>query len=117
MAAGILDSWLPSPINWLAVTIPDLSTLNLLVPPTCKSISNDSPALFVSTMFSLIPVNITLALFHVCVRLTGALLEMLPLAILKFASVPTLVIFGCPAFDTVTAVKADVELPTILPKK
>ena len=94
-----------------------MSTLNLLVLPTCKSINNDSPALLVSTMFSLIPVNTALALFHVWVKVKGALLETLPFATLKLVSVPTDVILGCGPVVTVPAVIAEVALPTILPKK
>jgi hypothetical protein len=57
----------PSPVTVCACP-PAFEIENLLTPPTCKSISNDAVALFVSVMFSLIPVNVVPIAVHVCRR-------------------------------------------------
>ena len=50
------------------VVSPALLTLNLLLPPTCKSSSSDALAEEVSVTFILMAVNVVAPAFHVCVR-------------------------------------------------
>ena len=52
-----------------SVRAPAFVTLNLLIPPTCKSIKREPLAEAVSVMFSLIPVNVVPNAFQVCVEL------------------------------------------------
>ena len=65
-----------------------LPILNLLLPPTCKSINSEPAAEAVSVTLSLMPVNVVETLFHVVVRFEiGTFAMMVPYA--KYVSVIT----------------------------
>src|SRR3990167_9554349 len=53
------------------IAAPSLRTANLLVPPTCKSISRLAATLAVSVTLTFQPTNVTPAAFHVCVSVIG----------------------------------------------
>ena len=89
------------------VRLPPLSTMNLLVPPTCKSNSLLVCVLPESVMFSYIPVNVVLGLFHVCITETGVFVVIVPLLIFAYPAMFTPVLLnvataGVPATPTVT---------------